>query len=110
MPRRRRAGPRRGGSISRPAAVIFHARVEAGRGEHHAVALEQHERRGHEVRPAVPRSRADVGDPARAHGVTVTLVLGISDGAEDNALFGGHDPSDASPGRGRSQPRRDRSA
>jgi hypothetical protein len=43
-----RAGPRRGASISRPAAVIFTPR-QAGHDEHEAVALEQHERLRDEV-------------------------------------------------------------
>jgi len=44
MTGRSRAGPRRGASISRPAAVIFHARRRAGRDQDEAVTLEQHER------------------------------------------------------------------
>jgi hypothetical protein len=57
------------------------------------VALEQDERRGDQVRPAAPRSGTDVGDSAGADGVAVALVLGVSEGGEDDALLGGHDPS-----------------
>ena len=64
----------------------------AGRGEHHAVALELDERRGHEVRPAVPRNGPDVRDPAGTHGVAVALVLNISESGKDDALLGGHGP------------------
>ena len=98
MTGRSRAGPRRGASISRPAAVIFHARVEPGRDEHEAVALKQHERRGDEVRPAAPRSGAHVGDAAGADGVAVALVLGVAQSGEDDALLGGHDRPKLDPG------------
>ena len=57
------------------------------------MALEQYERRGHEVRPAVPRRGADVGDAAGADGVAVARVLGVAQGGEDDALLGGHDCS-----------------
>ena len=80
-------------------AAAFCARVVTG-------LLEQAERRAREVRPAVPTARADFGDPAGADGVAVALVLGVTQSGEDDALRGGHDRSDASPGRGRSQPRR----
>jgi hypothetical protein len=96
MTGRLRAGPRRGASISRPAAVIFHARVESDATSTRP-SREQHERGGHEVGPAVPRSRAHGGDPAGAHGLAAMLVLSIAQGGEDDALLGGHDPSKLAP-------------
>ena len=77
--------PAGGGDLPRPR--------RAGGGEDEAVALEQHERRGHELRPAVPWSGAGGGDPASDDGLPVTLVLSVAEGGEDNALLSGHDRS-----------------
>jgi hypothetical protein len=41
----------------------------------------------------VPRSGAHGSDLAGADRLTATLVLGVSEGGEDNALLGGHGPS-----------------
>jgi hypothetical protein len=106
MTGRSRAGPRRGASISRPAAVIFHARVEPA-------AARTRPWRSSRTSAAVTRSGrpchgagADVGDAAGADGIAVALVLGVSEGGEDDALLGGHDRPEASPARGHSQQRR----
>jgi hypothetical protein len=40
----------------------------------------------------MPRRRARRRDLVGADGVTVVLVLGISQNAQDNALLGCHDP------------------
>jgi hypothetical protein len=92
MAGRSRAGPRRGASISRPAAVIFHARVEPAATKT-AVALEQHERSRDVIRASVPRCGTCRGDLVGADCLSVVLVLGIAEGAEDDALLGGHDPT-----------------
>jgi hypothetical protein len=39
----------------------------------------------------LPRSGPNVGDPAGADGVAVALVLGVSEGDEDDAVLGAHD-------------------
>jgi hypothetical protein len=57
------------------------------------VTLEQHERLGHEVRAPVPRRGTNRRDRTGADGLAVVLVLGVAEGAEDDALLGGHDPN-----------------
>jgi len=64
----------------------------AGRDQNEAVALEQHERLRDEVRPSVPRPGACRGDLVGTGSLSVVLVLGVAEGAEDDALLGGHDP------------------
>jgi len=64
----------------------------SGRDEHQAVALEQHERLRHEVRAPVPRGGTYRRDLTGADGLAVVLVLGVAEGAKDDALFGSHDP------------------
>ena len=92
MTGRSRAGPRRGASINRPAAVIFHARVEPAATSTRpwrAQAARAPASRG----PGAPtRRRAHPRDLTGADGLAVVLVLGVAEGAEDDALFGGHDP------------------
>ena len=56
------------------------------------MTLEQHERLRHEVRAPVPRHGTDRGDLTGADGLAVVLVLAVAEGAEDDALLGGHDP------------------
>ena len=46
----------------------------------------------------MPRRRARRRDLVGADGVTVVLMLGISQNAQDNALLGGHDPLNLAPG------------
>jgi hypothetical protein len=82
--------------------VIFHARAEPG-AEHEPVALEQHQRLGHEIRAPAPGRGADGGD-AGTDGLVVLLVLGVAQGAEDDALLGGQGPSNLGPDLGRWQP------
>jgi hypothetical protein len=77
--------PARGGDLPRPR--------RAGRDEHEAVALEQHERLRDEVRAPLPRRGTRRGDLPGADGLTSARVLRVSEGAEDDALLGGHDPS-----------------
>ena len=64
----------------------------AGRHEHEAVTLEQHERLGHEVRAPVPRRGTYRRDLTGANGLAVVLVLSVAEGAKDDALLGGHNP------------------
>jgi hypothetical protein len=45
-----------------------------------------------EVRAPLPRRGTHRGDLTGADGLAVVLVLGIAKGAQDDALFGGHDP------------------
>ena len=57
------------------------------------MALEQHERLRDEVRAPVPWRGTCRGDLVGADGLSVVFVLGIAEGAEDDALLGGHGPT-----------------
>jgi len=70
--------PRRGGSISRPAAGDLPRARRAGRDEHETMALEQHECLRHEVRASPATARARRRDLPRTDGLAVVLVLGAA--------------------------------
>jgi hypothetical protein len=54
------------------------------------VGLQQPQRLGHEVGPLLPRRGAHSGDLTGADGLSVLLVLSVSQRAEHDALLGSH--------------------
>ncbi|MCA1679381.1 MAG: hypothetical protein LC777_10750 [Actinobacteria bacterium] len=54
------------------------------------MGLQQPQRLGHQVGPLVPRRGAHSGDLTGADGLSVLLVLGVSQRSEHDALLGSH--------------------
>jgi hypothetical protein len=72
----------------------------AGRDEHETMGLQQPQSLGHEVGTVLPRRGAHSGDLAGADGLSVMLVLSVSERCEHGSLLGGHRPRNLAAGRG----------
>jgi hypothetical protein len=79
---RRKHQPPRGGDLPR-------AR-RAGRREDQTAGLQQPQRLGDQVGPVLPRRGARSGDLTGADGLSVLVVLGVSQRCEHDSLLGGH--------------------
>jgi hypothetical protein len=90
MTGRARAGPRRGASISRPAAVIFHARAEPAATRTRPQVCSSHSAWVTRSGRSCHGGGAHSGDLTGADGLSVLLVLGGSQRAEHDALLGSH--------------------
>ena len=88
MTGRSRARPRRGASISRPTAVIFHARAAPAAAKTSSSSTSARVTRSARLGYGAGHTADDL---MGADGLSVVLVLGIAEGVEDDALLGGHD-------------------